>query len=298
MSFDESGTLASLQAHRSELIVPAIARHHGRVVKLMGDGILAAFGSVVEAVECAAEIQREMAARNAGVSDDRRLGFRIGVHLGDVIVEGDDIYGDGVNIAARLESLAETGGICISRQAYDQVDEISFDLWVSDLETVIDAVGLPRFPLLGVSQGCAISIAYAVRHPERVSRLVLYGGFALGASKRSPAAREKLKAMATLVRLEWGADNPAIRHMFATEFYPDAPKEVLDTYGERQRITTTGECAARYLETTGDIDVTDLLHKVAVTTLVMHRRGDLRQPIELGRQRAAGIPGARFGALV
>src|SRR6266566_8203788 len=122
MSFDESGTLARLQAHRSELIAPAIAGHHGRVVKLMGDGILAEFGSVVEAVECAAEIQREMAARNAGVADDRRLGFRIGVHLGDVIVEGEDIYGDGVNIAARLESLAETGGICISRQAYDQVD--------------------------------------------------------------------------------------------------------------------------------------------------------------------------------
>lgn len=122
MSLDESGTLAELQAHRSELIVPAIGRHRGRIVKLMGDGILAEFGSVVEAVECAAAIQREIAARNAGVSDDRQLGFRIGVHLGDVIVEGDDIYGDGVNIAARLESLAETGGICISRQAYDQVD--------------------------------------------------------------------------------------------------------------------------------------------------------------------------------
>ena len=122
MSVDESGTLANLQAHRSELIVSAIARHRGRVVKLMGDGILAEFGSVVDAVECAAEIQREMTARNADVADDRRLGFRIGVHLGDVIVEGEDIYGDGVNIAARLESLAETGGICISRQAHDQVD--------------------------------------------------------------------------------------------------------------------------------------------------------------------------------
>src|SRR6266699_5866232 len=122
MSFDESGTLASLQAHRSELIVPAIARHRGRFVELMCDRILAEFGSVLGAAECAAEIQREMAARNAGVADERRLGFRIGVHLGDVIVEGDDIYGDGVNIAARLESLAETGGICISRQAYDQVD--------------------------------------------------------------------------------------------------------------------------------------------------------------------------------
>ncbi len=97
MSLDESGTLARLQAHRSELIAPAIAGHHGRVVKLMGDGILAEFGSVVDAVECAAEIQREMAARNAEVGDDRRMGFRIGVHLGDVIVEGEDFYGDGVN---------------------------------------------------------------------------------------------------------------------------------------------------------------------------------------------------------
>src|ERR1700732_1204632 len=104
MSLDESGTLTRLQAHRSELILPAIAKRRGRVVKLMGDGILAEFASVVEAVECAAEIQREMAARNAGVSDGRRLGFRIGVHLGDVIAEGEDIYGDGVNILIRADA--------------------------------------------------------------------------------------------------------------------------------------------------------------------------------------------------
>jgi class 3 adenylate cyclase len=121
MSRDEAGTLKSLQAHRAELIEPAIARHHGRVVKLMGDGILAEFGSVVEAVECAAEIQRDMAIRNAAVPEDRRLGFRIGVHLGDVITQGDDIYGDGVNIAARLEGLAEAGGLCISGTVYDQI---------------------------------------------------------------------------------------------------------------------------------------------------------------------------------
>ena len=156
---------------------------------------------------------------------------------------------------------------------------------------------MQRFPLLGVSQGCAISIAYAARHPDRVSHLVLYGGFALGANKRSQAAREKLKAMATLMRLEWGADNPAIRHMFATEFYPDAPKDMLDSYDERQRVTTSAECAARYLEATGDIDVTDLLPELSVPTLVMHRRGDLRQPFEEGRRMAAGIPGARFVAL-
>src|SRR6266702_6209348 len=132
-----------------------------------------------------------------------------------------------------------------------EVDEISFDTWVSDFETVIDAVGLQRFPLLGVSQGCAISIAYAVRHPERVSHLILYGGFALGGSKRSPAAREKLKALATLMRLEWGADSPAVRQIFATEFLPDASKEILDSFNESQRLLTSGECWARYLEAVG-----------------------------------------------
>ena len=122
MSVDEAGTLAALQAHRSELIAPRIQRHGGRIVKLIGDGILVEFNSVVEAVECAAEIQREMQVRNRGLADDRRMLLRMGVHLGDVIIDGDDIYGDGVNIAARLQAVAEIGGICISRQAYDQVD--------------------------------------------------------------------------------------------------------------------------------------------------------------------------------
>jgi hypothetical protein len=111
-----------LRKHRSEVIAPTIAKHHGRTVKLMGDGLLAEFSSVVEGVDCAAEIQRAMAARNAG-QGSRQMAFRIGVHLGDVIVEGDDLYGDGVNIAARLEGIAEHGGICISRQAYDQVQK-------------------------------------------------------------------------------------------------------------------------------------------------------------------------------
>jgi pimeloyl-ACP methyl ester carboxylesterase len=178
-----------------------------------------------------------------------------------------------------------------------EVGDISFDSWVSDLETVVDAAGLKRFSIFGLSQSCSISIAYAVRHPERVSRLILYGGFAVGASKRSPAAREKRKALATLVRLEWGADNPIIRQIFGTEFVPDAPKELFDSFNEWQRLVTSGECAARYLETTGEIDVLDLLPKVAVPTLVMHRRGDAVAAIELGRQMAAEIPGARFIAL-
>jgi adenylate cyclase len=123
MSEDETGALSALRRCRSELVDPAIARHQGRIVKLMGDGLLAEFSSVVEAVACAAEFQRETAARNAGAANRHPMIFRIGVHLGDIIAEGDDIYGDGVNIAARLEGLAKPGGICISRQAYDQVQK-------------------------------------------------------------------------------------------------------------------------------------------------------------------------------
>ncbi len=123
MREDQPGALALLQKHRAEVIDPGIAKHCGRVVKLMGDGLLAEFSSVVEAIDCAAEIQRAMAARNGGPLSQRGMAFRVGVHLGDIIVEGDDLYGDGVNIAFRLEGIAERGGICISRQAYDRVQK-------------------------------------------------------------------------------------------------------------------------------------------------------------------------------
>jgi adenylate cyclase len=121
MGEDEAGTLAALKTHRAELIDPKIAQHNGRTVKLMGDGALVEFASVVDAVECAVDIQRNTIARNAGVQEEKRIEFRIGINLGDVIVEGDDLYGDGVNVAARLEGLAEHGGICISGTAYDQL---------------------------------------------------------------------------------------------------------------------------------------------------------------------------------
>jgi len=119
MAEDEAGTLAALKQHRRTLIDPAIARHNGRMVKLMGDGALVEFASVVDAIACAAEIQEAMAEHNAGVAEARAIVFRIGINLGDVIVEGDDIYGGGVNVAARLEGLAEPGGICVSGIAYD-----------------------------------------------------------------------------------------------------------------------------------------------------------------------------------
>jgi adenylate cyclase len=122
MEQDEAGTFERLRAHRKELFEPETANHQGRIFKLMGDGLLAEFASVVDAVACAVALQRGMAERNAGLPDDRAIDVRMGINLGDVIVEGQRIYGDGVNIAARLESLAEGGGICLSGTAYDQVE--------------------------------------------------------------------------------------------------------------------------------------------------------------------------------
>src|SRR5215212_5438423 len=130
MGADEEGTLAQLKAHRRALVDPKIAEHRGRIVKTTGDGLLVEFASVVDAVRCAVEVQREMVARNTNVPAERRLKFRMGINVGDIIIENGDIFGDGVNIAARLEALAEPGGICVSAAAHDQVRDrldIAFD---------------------------------------------------------------------------------------------------------------------------------------------------------------------------
>jgi len=129
MGADEEGTYERLKAHLQQLVNPKIEEHHGRIVKNTGDGMLVEFASVVDAVRCAAEVQRGMLDREPEVSDEQRIRFRIGINLGDVIVEGDDIFGDGVNIAARLEALAEPGGICISRTVRDQIrDRLPYPL--------------------------------------------------------------------------------------------------------------------------------------------------------------------------
>ncbi len=427
MSTDEVGTLNALKAHRRELIDPAIASHHGRIVKTTGDGALVEFASVVDAVACAVVIQRGMVGRNTGVAEDKSIVFRIGINVGDIIIDEGDIYGDGVNIAARLETLCEPGGLCISRAANDQirdklslafadlgeqavknisravgifglaakeiealpepeqlaeerprtpdlpaeprydqeiqfcttsdgvqlayartgsgpplvktgnwmthlefdfespiwrslyrelsrdhtlirydargnglsdrdVEEVSFETFVNDLEVVVDSAGLEQFALLGISQGCAVSIAYAVRHPERLTHLILFGGYPLGWAKRarSTAEKEQGAAMVTLVRLGWGQENPAFRQLFTSQFIPGGSKEQADWFNELQRISTTPEDAVRNLIANGDTDVNGLLAQVSVPTLVMHSRDDARVPFDQGRRLAAGIPGARF----
>ncbi len=129
---DEEGTLARLNALRKEIIDPSIATHDGRIVKLMGDGMLAEFASVVDAVRNAVEVQQAVAEHEADVPEDRQIVFRVGINLGDVVVDGDDIQGDGVNVAARLEGLAEPGGICISSKVYEEVRD-RVDLQFEDM---------------------------------------------------------------------------------------------------------------------------------------------------------------------
>jgi class 3 adenylate cyclase/pimeloyl-ACP methyl ester carboxylesterase len=426
MGSDEMGTLTSLKLHRRELVDLGISEHHGRIVKTTGDGMLVEFASVVDAVACAVKIQRSMVKRNARIPAERQIVFRIGINLGDIIIDGDDIFGDGVNIAARLETLCEPGGVCISRAANDQirdklslafadlgeqpvknisraigvfglaakdiealaetpelqplsgpdanppdatyeqkiqfciapdgvqiayskigrgpplvktgnwmthlefdfespiwrhlyrelardhtlirydargnglsdreVEHISFEALVHDLETVVDAAGAEHFALLGISQGCAVSVGYAVQHPERVTHLVLYGGFAVGWNKRvrTEAEKQKYSAMITLMRLGWGQDDPAFRQLFTSQFIPGGSKQQADWFNELQRISTSPADAVRNFITNGDIDVTDLLTKLTVPTLVMHARDDARVPFDAGRRMAAGIPGARF----
>jgi pimeloyl-ACP methyl ester carboxylesterase len=178
------------------------------------------------------------------------------------------------------------------------VDDVSFETWVRDLETVVDAAGLDRFPLLGISRGGPIAIAYAVKHPERVTHLVLYGTFAAGLNHvGTPHQREARRALENLIRLGWGLNNPAFSRLFTCRFIPEARSEHEQWFDELQRVSTSPENAARLMERDDDIDVRQLLSQVTTPTLVIHCDRDHVVAAEKGRYIAAAIPNARYVSL-
>lgn len=176
------------------------------------------------------------------------------------------------------------------------VPSLRFDDWVNDLDTVVNAVGGERFALLGISQGAAVAIAYAVRHPERVSHLILQGGYARGRLVRAASAEqvEEAHMMVRMAELGWGRADPSFRQFFTTQFIPGGKPEQQQWFNELKRITTSPENAASFLRTFAEIDVTALLARVRCPTLVLHSTHDMRVPFDEGRYLAANIPNAEF----
>ncbi|WP_191248157.1 alpha/beta fold hydrolase [Amycolatopsis deserti] len=176
------------------------------------------------------------------------------------------------------------------------IGEFRFDDWVDDLELVVDGLGLERFPLLGISQGGAVAIAYAVRHPERVSRLVLAGAYSRGRFARAATPEEKEEAELDLVlgRIGWRHDDPTFRQVFASQFLPDASRELWDAFNDLQRATTSNDNVVRFLDVFAHIDVSAIAPSVRCPTLILHSRGDLRVPKAQAQELAALIPDSRL----
>lgn len=177
-----------------------------------------------------------------------------------------------------------------------EVADLSFDSWLRDLETVADTLGAERFGLLGLSQGASIAIAYAARHPDRVSHLVLHGGYARGRLVRSNTAaqREEAEMMCRLIELGWGREDPSYRQFFTSQFIPDGTAEQHQWFNELARVSTSPANAARFMRAFNAIDVTALLPQVRCPTLVLHSTRDVRVPFDEGRLIAGAIAGAHF----
>jgi DNA-binding SARP family transcriptional activator/pimeloyl-ACP methyl ester carboxylesterase len=179
------------------------------------------------------------------------------------------------------------------------VDSFGLDTWVEDLATVVDAAGFDRFPLLGVSQGAAVAVEYAAANPERVSALILYGGYVHGPVRRAPTdeGRRAAQILPELAELGWGNDEPSFRQVFTARFIPGGTRSQWDEFNELQRRSTSSDNAARFMRAFADIDVADAARRVRCPTLVVHLRGDRSPPVAQGRLLASIIPGSRFVSL-
>lgn len=412
MERDEADTLSRQKHHRATLIDPAIHDCGGRIVKSTGDGLILVFDGLHDAVDCAVAIQTRMNEREADRAPDTRIQYRIGINIGDVMIEDGDVFGDAVNIAARLETLAEPGAVCLSDMAYQtltgadaarfsdlglqnvknikralrvwqwspmartrtapetvdqkisfctapdgvqlaypsvgsgpvvlkapnwmnhldydwrspifaplfkclardhrlvrfdqrgnglsdwEIDTISEDAMIHDMEAVAMAAKLNRFVLFGQSQGCAYCIRYAAEHPEQVAGLVLIGGYLRGPLRRNSAEQSAMhKATTAVIRQGWGATDPAFRHMFTESLMPEASPLQKENMDEFQRLATSADNAARINDMNASVDVSTLASQVKAPALVLHAQGDRRVPLAEGRRMAATLPNAEFVSL-
>lgn len=412
MQSDAGAVLKVLNTIFRSLVKPKVAANGGRVVKLLGDGALVEFPSAFQAVTCAIAIQEDMRQVPLPYAYRETIYLRMGLHAGDVLVEGEDIFGDGVNIAARLQTAAQPGGILLSRTVADlagsdiahrlqregprsfkniatpietlsvrfsqtetartrdelarsqevrfveavdhlrlawaevgdgppivkapnwvghleldwqapglahlftslagryrlirfdsrgnglsdwDMENISFDLFVDDLERVFDVAGIDRAPILAISQGSAVAAAFAARAPERVSAIVMLGGFPLGRARRpSKKDQERARAMKAMMTAGWDDDYPSLRDLMAEIVVPSASAEERRQYAEDMRKIISPENMGKYRDVIDNLDVTELLPDVQAPCLVLHARGDRMQPVEQGRKLAAGIPNSRL----
>jgi len=232
MGADEEGTLERLKTHRHELVDPKIKEHRGRIVKTTGDGMLVEFPSVVDAVRCAVEVQRAMAHRNVEVPEDQRITIRIGVNLGDVIIDGDDIYGDGVNIAARLESLAESGGICISRVVRDQIrDKLPYAFEDKGEQSVKNIARPVRAYAMGAAAVASTPLVAAQAQPEPARRSII--------PQRAVIAASLFAAIGLAIVAWWAWPNgnsPAVSVQAPAAASPQIPPAVASTPAPRLSI--------------------------------------------------------------
>ena len=412
---NEIEILKRQKKHFIEIIKPTVDKYTGRIIKTTGDGFLATFESSMSAVESSLIIQSKINELESMFSSDERIWYRFGINIGDVVIDEDDIFGNSVNIASRLESIADPGGISITHDIFkniknleiDEIEyigdqylknisqkievykilvngnkknlssnsdiltesdqeirycsskdntiiayakvgngppllkapnfmsslehdwrspiwkhmyrflaekhtlvrfdqrgngsseldpsEISFDSFVDDMEAVVNNSKIEKFPILGVSQGCAVSIAYAIKNPDKVSHLILFGGFARGKGRRNdPEYESKSKMEQTMILSGWEDENPAFRQFFTTSMIPEGTKEQMDSFNKIMKITTSAKNAAKITNANDHINVTEILSKLKVPTIIFHSTDDARVPISEGKFLAANIKNSKF----
>ena len=410
MQEDETNTILRQKKYFKEIINPDLNKFNGKIIKTTGDGFLAIFENNQESLDFSFEVQSKIIKEEKLIIPDKKIWYRFGIHFGEIILEDNDVFGNVVNIASRLESISDSGGISFSKKFFETINslkykvintglqvlkniknpievltinlnknkdtlqftesdqqikyclsydkttiayakfgkgniilkapnfmtslehdwrspiwkhffkffanegtfvrfdqrgnglsdwsppEITFEKFVEDLHSVVMDLNIENFPLFALSQGCAVSIAYAVKYPSKVSKLILLGGYARGRANRlNNDEYKKISDLEEMMILNgWENNNPQFRQFFASGFMPDASKEQMDSFNDIMKYTTSAINAAKIQKVNDQIDVVNLLSKLDVPTLIFHADNDARVPISEGRFLAANIKNSKF----